>query len=88
VSAPTVADLARRDPFWKIRADPRRADVELGTRAGTLPYFVPVGSPLGRQVVVAGAPRLMFGSNNYLGLADDPRVVGAARDAVTRFGTG
>ena len=38
---PTVAELARRDLFWKVRADPRRADLELGTRAGVLPYFVP-----------------------------------------------
>jgi len=88
VSAPTVADLARRDLFWKVRADPRRGDLELGTRAGVLPYFVPVGSPLGRDVVVDGAPRLMFGSNNYLGLADDPRVIEAARAAVARYGTG
>jgi 8-amino-7-oxononanoate synthase len=88
MSAPTVAELARRDLFWRIRADARRADVELGTRAGVLPYFVPVGSRLGREVIVDGAPRLMFGSNNYLGLADDPRVIEAARDAVTRFGTG
>jgi 8-amino-7-oxononanoate synthase len=88
VTVPTVAELARRDVFWKVRADPRRADLELGSRADVLPYFVPVGSPLGREVVVDGAPRLMFGSNNYLGLADDRRVMEAARDAVTRFGTG
>ena len=86
--APTVAELARRDPFWKVRADPRRADLELGTRADVVPYFVPVGSPLGREVVVDGAPRLMFGSNNYLGLADDPRVMEAARSAVDRYGSG
>ena len=88
MTAPTVAELARRDLFWKVRTDPRRADLDLGTRAGVLPYFVPVGSPLGREVVVDGARRLMFGSNNYLGLADDPRVIEAARAAVTRYGTG
>jgi 8-amino-7-oxononanoate synthase len=84
----TVAEQLQRDLFWKIRADARRADVELATRAGAFPYFVPVGSPLGREVVVAGERKLMFGSNNYLGLADDPRVAAAARDAVDRFGTG
>jgi 8-amino-7-oxononanoate synthase len=87
-AVPTVAELARRDVFWKVRTEPRRADVELAERAGVLPYFVPVGSPLGREVVVAGAPRLMFGSNNYLGLADDARVIAAAQDATARFGTG
>ena len=49
---------------------------------------MPVGSPLGREVVVDGEPKLMFGSNNYLGLADDPRVAEAARAAVDRYGTG
>lgn len=84
----TLADLLARDLFWKVRADPRRGDLELATRAGAFPYFVPVGSPLGREVVVAGERKLMFGSNNYLGLADDPRVARAAREAVDRYGTG
>ncbi|MEP6625797.1 MAG: pyridoxal phosphate-dependent aminotransferase family protein [Acidimicrobiia bacterium] len=83
-----VGDLAAHDVLWKVRADARRADVELGRRADVFPYFVPVGSALGREAVVEGRPRLMFGSNNYLGLADDPRVMAAARDAIDRYGTG
>ena len=81
-----VAELAPKDILWKVRADPRRADVEMSQRAGVLPYFVPVGSALGREVVVDGAPRLMFGSNNYLGLADDERVLEAARAAIDEYG--
>ena len=84
----SVADLATQDVLWKVRADPRRADVEMSTRAGVLPYFVPVGSALGREVIVDGAPRLMFGSNNYLGLADDERVLDAARAAIDQYGAG
>ncbi len=83
-----VADLAAKDVLWKVRADPRRADVEMSQRAGVLPYFVPVGSALGREVIVDGAPRLMFGSNNYLGLADDERVLEAARQAIEQYGAG
>jgi 8-amino-7-oxononanoate synthase len=84
----TVLEQLQRDLFWKVRADPRRADVDLASRAHAFPYFVPVGSPLGREVVVDGVPKLMFGSNNYLGLADDPRVAEAARRAVDTYGTG
>ena len=87
-SVTTVADLSAKDVLWKVRADPRRADVEMSQRAGVLPYFVPVGSALGREVVVDGASRLMFGSNNYLGLADDERVLEAARCAIDRYGAG
>jgi 8-amino-7-oxononanoate synthase len=35
-----------------------------------------------------GAERIMLGSNNYLGLTGDPRVVQGARDALERYGTG
>ena len=87
-SVTSVGDLAAKDVLWKVRADPRRADVEMSQRAGVLPYFVPVGSALGREVVVDGASRLMFGSNNYLGLADDERVLEAARCAIDRYGAG
>ncbi len=35
-----------------------------------------------------GAERIMLGSNNYLGLTGDERVMQAARDALERYGTG
>ncbi len=40
------------------------------------------------EVVVRGRPTLMFGSNNYFGLAFHPEVLAAARDAVDRYGSG
>ena len=40
------------------------------------------------EVIVAGRPTLMFGSNNYLGLTLHPDVTEAARRAVLEYGTG
>src|SRR4051812_22414754 len=40
------------------------------------------------EVLVAGRPTLMFGSNNYLGLTLHPDVTDAARRAVLEYGTG
>jgi len=46
-------------------------------------------SPLGSNIRVAdGAQVLNFCANNYLGLADDPRIVTAAKEALDRWGYG
>ena len=47
-----------------------------------------VESPQGPKVLLDGAPVLMLCSNNYLGLADHPRVRRAAANAALRWGTG
>jgi len=39
-------------------------------------------------VVCEGQPKIMIGSNNYLGLAQDPRIVEAACEATRRYGAG
>jgi 8-amino-7-oxononanoate synthase len=39
-------------------------------------------------VEMEGRPRIMLGSNNYLGLTADVRVMKGAHDALTRYGTG
>jgi 8-amino-7-oxononanoate synthase len=52
------------------------------------PYFTPIQEAQGNRIKVKGRSMIMVGSNNYLGLAHDPRVKEAARAAVDRYGVG
>src|ERR1700722_10861619 len=47
-----------------------------------------VSGPQGAHVLLDGQPVLLLCSNNYLGLADHPRVREAAADAAMRWGVG
>ena len=47
-----------------------------------------VSGPQGPTVLLDGEPVLLLCSNNYLGLADHPRVRQAAADAAMRWGVG
>src|SRR5271154_288399 len=47
-----------------------------------------VSGPQGPRVLLDGRPALLLCSNNYLGLADHPRVREAAADAAMRWGVG
>ncbi len=48
-----------------------------------------IDSPQGSRIQVGdGAEVLNFCANNYLGLADDPRIVAAAKEALDRWGYG
>src|ERR1700676_2394337 len=47
-----------------------------------------VSGPQGPTVLLDGKPVLLLCSNNYLGLADHPRVRQAAADAAMRWGVG
>lgn len=56
--------------------------------AGLFPYFKPLTATDGTEVVIEGQKVIMAGSNNYLGLTNDPRMVEAAQNAITKYGTG
>jgi 8-amino-7-oxononanoate synthase len=47
-----------------------------------------ISSPQGPRVTLDGRPVLLLCSNDYLGLADHPRVRGAAAEAAMRWGAG
>jgi glycine C-acetyltransferase/8-amino-7-oxononanoate synthase len=47
-----------------------------------------VNGPQGPRVLLNGRPVLLLCSNNYLGLADHPKVRGAAAEAAMRWGAG
>jgi len=47
-----------------------------------------VSGPQGAHVLLDGQPVLLLCSNNYLGLADHPRICEAAADAAMRWGVG
>jgi 8-amino-7-oxononanoate synthase len=55
--------------------------------AGYYPYFIPLDTTEGTEVVINGQRLIMIGSNNYLGLTTHPKVRQAAIDAVRDFGT-
>lgn len=63
----------------------RRADEVRAT--GLYPFFKEISENVGNRVVIDGRERVMAGSNNYLGLTRDPRVVEAANRATNKYGT-
>ena len=55
---------------------------------GFYPYFRCIEEPHGNYVVCDGQRKIMIGSNNYLGLAQDARVIEAACEATRQYGAG
>jgi 8-amino-7-oxononanoate synthase len=76
------------DVFAKVRGHEREAVLRAAREEGILPYFHLLDSPAMPVVEMEGAERIMLGSNNYLGLTADERVMMGAEQALHRFGTG
>lgn len=56
--------------------------------AGIYPYFREIDSHQDTEVIMDGKKVLMFGSNSYMGLTYDKRIVDAAVAALKKYGTG
>ena len=57
-------------------------------QTGLYNYIRTLSSPQGAWLIVDGQQVLNFCSNNYLGLANHPRLVQAAQDAIAKYGIG
>lgn len=55
---------------------------------GYYPYFKAIQSGADTEVIIDGKKMIMIGSNNYLGLTQDPRVKEAAIKAIEKYGSG
>src|SRR5512140_3309010 len=73
-----MADLFEKCSAWK--------EVQLVKIAGHYPYYRVIEENDGTEVVIGGKRLIMACSNNYLGLAQDPRVKEAAAAAAIKWG--
>ena len=55
---------------------------------GLYPYFLRIEESRDTEVVIDGCRKVMVGSNNYMGLTHDPRILEAAKRALERYGSG
>jgi 8-amino-7-oxononanoate synthase len=75
-----MSDVFDKCTSWK--------DFKIAKATGLYPYFRPIEASHGStEVEVEGRRVIMVGSNNYLGLAGDPRVKEAAIAAIKKFGS-
>src|SRR5574338_631646 len=70
------------------RLDWIQQEIDALKEAGLYNRIRTIESPQGARLVVDGKNVLNFCSNNYLGLANHPRLVEAAKNAIDSYGVG
>ena len=73
------------DLFEKLRPCELAAEA---MEKGIYPYFHALETRQDIQVVMEGKRRIMLGSNNYLGLTNNPEVIEAGKKALDQYGSG
>jgi 8-amino-7-oxononanoate synthase len=73
-------DLFERCHQWQ--------DWKMAQQFGYYPYFTPIQSEAGPEVIIDDQRRIMLGSNNYMGLTNHPEVKEAAIKAIEQYGSG
>jgi 8-amino-7-oxononanoate synthase len=86
--ANSKSDVVTKDIFSKAYDFTKADEVKAQEAQGLYPYFKPLQATDGTTVQFDGREVIMAGSNNYLGLTNDPRVVKAAQDVIKVYGTG
>jgi 8-amino-7-oxononanoate synthase len=76
------------DVFAKVREHERADLLRMVRELDALPYFRQLEGKSLPVVSMEGRKRIMLGSNNYLGLTGDERVMKGAEDALHTYGTG
>lgn len=82
---PTPSATQPADAFQKCRGYTRLMQHR---ERGIYGYYLPLEGSDGPRVQYKGRELVMVGSNNYLGLTHDARVIEAGIDALRRYGTG
>ncbi len=58
----------------------------IAIECGFSPYYLEIQSCIGKRMQIQGKDVISLGSNDYLGLSNDPRLKKAAKEAIDKFG--
>ncbi|MBX2862275.1 MAG: aminotransferase class I/II-fold pyridoxal phosphate-dependent enzyme, partial [Leptolyngbyaceae cyanobacterium MAG.088] len=78
-----VSSLVSTNPYGWINKS-----LQTLQRANWYRQIQTIDGKAGASISIDGCPCLNFASNDYLGLAGDPRLAAAAADAIATYGTG